>query len=184
MIDIENRGTQPEFCDRIDADKTIAVRTTFLLWISFLACNCIRLLIADSANSCAYTLWMIFTTKHVICFFNQALTSSSLGLVSANFLKSGQCWGSLSHCSYRQFSRIAELKPVYFNPPSSRMNKRFLWIVLETECAAWMTTGQTHQQTHGCHWTSISSYSTFIFLLIRTFSGSGKEQIFLVQHFA
>lgn len=29
-----------------------------------------------------------------------------------------------------------------------------------------MTTGQTHQQTHGCHWMSINSYSTFIFCLI------------------
>lgn len=31
MIDIENRGIQPQFCDRIDADKTIVVRNTFLL---------------------------------------------------------------------------------------------------------------------------------------------------------
>lgn len=72
----------------------------------------------------------------------------------------------LSHCSGRQSSGIAELKSMYSNPPGNGINRRFLGIVLETESAAWMTTSQTHQQTHGCHWKSISSYSTFIFCLI------------------
>lgn len=152
---MENRVTQTQFCDRIDADKTIAVRNTFLLWISFLACNCIRLFIRSCKFMCIYSLDNFY---HQTC---NLLFQSSIYII---FFRTCFCQIFYSQDNAEEVYPIGQAdNPVGLQnwslhiptPPGNSINRRFLQIVLETVVnlqPGWLQAKHISRHTAATEW--------------------------------